>query len=260
MASFHGSLKTIRPAAFLRVSTARGILVSLRAAFPFETGIGIETADERNKMKKSLNACSLIFAVASWTLVANAGKVKLGDRTFKVADGFTVELVANSPLVDRPIVADFDEEGRLYVADSSGSNDPVKQQLVDRPHRIVRLEDTNGDGIFDKSVVFADKMMFPEGTLWFDGSLYVAAPPSIWKLTDTDDDGIADRREEWFQGKTLTGCATTSMALISAATVGFIGAKARLPNKPMNDPAKPLSLRARLIFSDESPKADRSSR
>ena len=43
--------------------------------------------------------------------------------------------------------------------------------------------------------------------MWLDGSLYVAAPPSIWKLTDTDDDGVADRREEWFQGKTLTGCA-----------------------------------------------------
>ena len=50
-------------------------------------------------------------------------------------------------------------------------------------------------------------MMFPEGTMWFAGSLYVAAPPSIWKLTDTDDDGVADQREEWFAGKTLTGCA-----------------------------------------------------
>ncbi|MFM1801269.1 MAG: hypothetical protein RJA81_621, partial [Planctomycetota bacterium] len=76
-----------------------------------------------------------------------------------------------------------------------------------RPHRIVRLEDTNGDGRFDKSIVFADKMMFPEGTLWHRGSLYVSAPPSIWKLTDTDGDGVADQRTEWFQGKTLTGCA-----------------------------------------------------
>src|SRR6476659_11252533 len=121
-----------------------------------------------------------------------------------VPAGFTVERVAGPPHVNRPIVADFDEEGRLYVADSSGSNDKVEKQLAEKPHRIVRLEDTDGDGRFDSSVVFADRMMFPEGAMWFDGSLYVAAPPSIWRLTDTDGDGVADRREEWFQGKTLT--------------------------------------------------------
>ena len=43
--------------------------------------------------------------------------------------------------------------------------------------------------------------------MWLDGSLYVAAPPHIWKLTDTDDDGVADKEEIWFDGKTLTGCA-----------------------------------------------------
>jgi putative membrane-bound dehydrogenase-like protein len=126
---------------------------------------------------------------------------------FTVAPGFEVVHVAGPPLVDRPIVADFDEQGRLYVADSSGSNAKVEQQLAERPHRIVRLEDADGDGVFDKSVVFADRMMLPEGTLWHQGSLYVAAPPSIWKLTDTDGDGVADQREEWFQGRTLTGCA-----------------------------------------------------
>ncbi len=129
------------------------------------------------------------------------------EQNITVPDGFVVEQVAGPPLVDRPIVADFDDEGRLFVADSSGSNDKPDKQVVDRPHRIVRLEDTNGDGRFDRSVVFADKMMLPEGTMWFDGSLYVAAPPSIWKLTDTNGDGVADVREEWFQGKTLTGCA-----------------------------------------------------
>ncbi|MCZ6792248.1 MAG: HEAT repeat domain-containing protein [Planctomycetota bacterium] len=138
---------------------------------------------------------------------AAAGEFPIGAHTFTVPDGFEVELAAGPPLVDRPITADFDEEGRLYVSDSAGVNDKVQKQLETRPHRILRLEDTDGDGRFDRRTVFADRMMFPEGTMWFDGSLYVAAPPSIWKLTDTDGDGVADRREEWFQGKTLTGCA-----------------------------------------------------
>jgi putative membrane-bound dehydrogenase-like protein len=150
------------------------------------------------------------LAVAAWLALASlatAGETKLDGHAFTLPDGFTIERVAGPPLVDRPIVADFDERGRLYVADSSGSNDPVQKQLEIRPHRIVRLEDTDGDGVFDARTIFADRMMFPEGALWHAGSLYVAAPPSIWKLTDTDGDGVADKREEWFQGKTLTGCA-----------------------------------------------------
>jgi putative membrane-bound dehydrogenase-like protein len=155
-------------------------------------------------MNRPLLLASLLTMIA---LPLRAGEVQVEGRTLVVPDGFTIEKVAGPPLVDRPIVADFDERGRLYVADSSGSNDNVQKQLAEKPHRIVRLEDTDGDGRFDKSVVYADQMMFPEGAMWHAGSLYVAAPPSIWKLTDTDDDGVADKREEWFQGKTLTGCA-----------------------------------------------------
>ena len=141
------------------------------------------------------------MAAAGEPTATNAG------RKLVVPEGFTIERVAGSPLVQRPITAAFDEEGRLYVSDSSGSNEKVEIQLEKKPHRIVRLEDKDGDGVYDDSVVFADGMMFPEGTMWLDGSLYVAAPPSIWKLTDTDGDGKADERAEWFQGKTLTGCA-----------------------------------------------------
>lgn len=154
-------------------------------------------------------AITLLFVLGAG---ASAQDAPLDDGTellptFTLPEGFTIELAAGPPLVERPITADFDEQGRLYVSDSSGTNDPVKKQIEDLPHRILRLEDTDGDGKFDKSIVFADKLMFPEGTMWHDGSLYVSAVPSIWKLTDTDGDGRADKREEWFQGKTMTGCA-----------------------------------------------------
>ena len=149
----------------------------------------------------------VVAALALTQLVASAAEFKIGAHNFTLPEGFTVEKVAGPGIIDRPIVADFDEQGRLYVAESSGSNDPVNKQLIDKPHRIVRLEDLDADGIFDKAITFADKMMFPEGAMWLDGSLYVSAPPVIWKLTDTDGDGVADKREEWFDAKTLTGCA-----------------------------------------------------
>lgn len=138
---------------------------------------------------------------------AFAAQFQIGAHNFTLPDGFEIELVADTNFIPRPIEADFDELGRLYVTDSSGSNDKVEKQLAEKPHRVVRLKDTDGDGRFDKSITFADKMMLPQGAMWFDGSLYVAAPPSIWKLTDTNSDGVADVRVEWFKGQTLTGCA-----------------------------------------------------
>lgn len=153
-----------------------------------------------NFLRASLAGMAFVSAI-------QAAQFRFPQVTFTLPDGFTMEQVAGPPLVDRPMMACFDDQGRLYVADSSGSNEPVQKQLEKKPHRIVRLEDADGDGHFDKSVVFADQLMFPEGVLWHDGAVYTGAPPTIWKLVDTDGDGKADQRTEWFQGKTLTGCA-----------------------------------------------------
>ena len=144
------------------------------------------------------------------TLVAHSGcGLFAPDLTegISVPEGFEIAVAARPPLVERPMIVSSDDQGFLYVAESSGSNEDVQKQLAERPHSILRLEDLDGDGVYDRRTVFADKMMFPEGVLWHDGSVYVAAPPSIWKLTDTDGDGVADEREEWFDAKTLTSCA-----------------------------------------------------
>lgn len=155
---------------------------------------------------------SVLFALVGTAVTATEPvgtllPVDVAGKRFHLPPDFTMSLAASPELVPRPITAALDELGRLYVSDSSGTNDPVEVQLAQKPHRILRLEDTDMDGDFDRSTLFADGMMFPEGTMWLDGSLYVAAPPQIWKLTDTDEDGKADRREVWFDGKALTRCA-----------------------------------------------------
>jgi putative membrane-bound dehydrogenase-like protein len=148
----------------------------------------------------------LALAFLAFTHWAAAAQFTFGDQTFTVPDGFTLERVAAPPLVDRPINMAFDEEGALYVTDSSGSNDRPAAQLQDPKNRIVRLQDRDGDGAFEASAVYADKLGFPEGTMWLNGSLYVSVPPQIWKFTDRNEDGVAEQREVWFDGKTLTGC------------------------------------------------------
>lgn len=149
----------------------------------------------------------VVLPVAAGAQPPATHTIKLNGHTFTLPEGFSIELAAGADLAPRPITAAFDEKGRLYVADSSGTNANVKEQLEKKPHRVLRLEDTNGDGTFDKQTVFVKNVMFPEGTMWLNGSLYVSAPPHILKFTDTDDDGVADKEEVWFDGKTLTGCA-----------------------------------------------------
>lgn len=135
-----------------------------------------------------------------------AAEVAARGYTFRVPEGFLVRPVAESPLVKYPICADFDERGRLYVCESSGTADWNKPQPKETAHRVTRLEDTDGDGVFDRRTTFAEFEMMAQGSMWLDGSLYVAAAPVIWKLTDDDDDGVAERREEWVKTEAVTGC------------------------------------------------------
>ena len=150
--------------------------------------------------------CAALLSVVIVAGGVSAEEVLIGNRLLRVAEGYEVSLAAESSLAERPIAVSRDERGRLYVTDSGGMSERAEKQLSEKPHRIRRLEDTNGDGVYDRSTLFADRLMFPEGCLWYEGSLYVAAPPEIWKLTDDNDDGVADRREVWFDGRTLTGC------------------------------------------------------
>ena len=135
------------------------------------------------------------------------GKATLALPKHDLPDGYTLSVAAASPLVTHPIMGCLDDKGRLFVGDGVGVNWNKKQLETNPPNRVLMLEDTDEDGTFDKSTVFADKMTFPQGAQWLDGSLYVCSPPGLWKLTDTDNDGVADKREMIVSGFEYTGNA-----------------------------------------------------
>ncbi len=124
---------------------------------------------------------------------------------FQVPPGFVVEKVAGPPLVRYPLFACLDDRGRLFVAEGTGTNLPGEELERKKLGRILLLEDTDGDGVFDKSTIFADGLVFPQGVLWHDGALYSASHPSLWKLEDPDGRGVATRRTELLTGFRFNG-------------------------------------------------------
>lgn len=150
---------------------------------------------------------SYILLLVIW-LLRGTSDIQAEDLP-RVPDGFSIERVTNSELTKYPMMAGFDDRGRLFIAESSGENTRAPQ-LIQEPKSMIRmLEDTDGDGRFDKSTVFADQLTLPMGALWHKGSLYVASPPNIWRLTDVDDDGVADERKIIVDSFGFTGNAAS---------------------------------------------------
>jgi len=117
-------------------------------------------------------------------------------RKFHVMDGFRIELVAAEPMVVDPVAIAFDADGRLYAVEMRNYSEDAELPLG----RIRRLTDTDGDGRFDESVVFADGFSWPTAITCYDGGVLIAVAPDLIFLKDTDGDGRADISETRFRG------------------------------------------------------------
>jgi len=76
-------------------------------------------------------------------------------KAFRLHPGFRIELAAAEPLLASPVALDFDEDGRLYVVEYPEYNQSASKQPQGRG-RVRLLEDTHGDGVYDKSTIFLD--------------------------------------------------------------------------------------------------------
>ena len=117
-------------------------------------------------------------------------------QTFSVPPGYHVELVAAEPLLDSPIVADFDPDGRLWVLETPAFLPDLSGRDSRAPiNRVVVLEDTDHDGRLDKRTVFADGLVMPRALKVLDHGVLVGEPPNLWLMKDTNGDLKADTKE-----------------------------------------------------------------
>lgn len=129
-----------------------------------------------------------------------AARAQSTKHNFHAPNGFEVKRAAASPAIRFPMFAAFDNQRRLFVAESSGLDLYEELQKLTRRCRISLLQDLDQDGVFESTKMFADHLVFPMGLAWREGKLYVADPPDVITLEDTDGDGRADKRTVLLSG------------------------------------------------------------
>jgi putative membrane-bound dehydrogenase-like protein len=122
----------------------------------------------------------------------DSGPTLVPAELFTVPEGFEVTVWATSPQIFNPTNIDFDERGRMFVAE--GVNYRGKKGRRKEGDRIVVLEDTLGAGKADKVTVFTQdpNLEAPLGVAHIDGKVVVSQPPDLLVYTDVNGDGVID--------------------------------------------------------------------
>jgi putative heme-binding domain-containing protein len=119
-------------------------------------------------------------------------------KTFLIPEGFEVNLYASDPRMAKPIQMNFDSQGRLWIAASESY--PHIKPGEKASDKIIIVEDVDGDGVAEKTTVFADGLLIPTGVVPGDGGCYVANSTDLLHFQDVDGDGVSDKRRVVLSG------------------------------------------------------------
>ncbi len=136
--------------------------------------------------------CSAFIGILSAEPRESAWTPEKSLAAIQIDGHYEVQLVAAEPLVRDPVEMCWDAAGACYVAD-----------MIDYPlggpdgiplSRVQQLIDEDGDGVFDKSITFADKLDHVQGLLPHEGGLIATTRTQVLFLKDSNGDGVADVR------------------------------------------------------------------
>ncbi len=130
---------------------------------------------------------------------------------FKVASDLQMDVVLSEPQVNQPLEVSFDAKGRMWVVHYNQYPFPaglkitgldnhlrVKFDTIPAPpplgekgaDKITIFEDTNGDGVFDKSTDAISGLNIATSVALGYGKIWVLNPPYLIAYPDPDGDGI----------------------------------------------------------------------
>jgi len=130
---------------------------------------------------------SIVFSIGACHTVSEE-QPGISFDSYKVADGFEIQLVASEPLVEAPVVMDFDNQGRIWVVEMRGYMPNLAGTGEDQPNgRISILDSFNKDGVAQHSKAFLDSLVLPRAIANVYGGLLYAAPPNLWFVEINND-------------------------------------------------------------------------
>jgi mono/diheme cytochrome c family protein len=120
-------------------------------------------------------------------------------KRFWLPPGYRLEPILSDPDIEEPAQIAFDGNGRMFVLELRGYDQTLDGlDLMPPTARISVHEDRNNDGVYEYHRVFVDKLVFPRFVLPFGANTILTMESNtdeIWKYTDTNGDGVADKKD-----------------------------------------------------------------
>jgi mono/diheme cytochrome c family protein/glucose/arabinose dehydrogenase len=120
-------------------------------------------------------------------------------RQFWLPPGYHLEPILSDPVIQEPGQIAFDGNGRMFVVELRGYEQSLDGIDIMPPlGRISVHEDKDNDGVFEHHAVFVDKLVFPRFVVPFGANSILTMETNadeVWKYTDTNGDGAADKKE-----------------------------------------------------------------
>lgn len=155
--------------------------------------LNLSILNRRTLATLALSAGLTSVAIAQEAKTSNAPFLTPTEAVAKmdIPEGFEVSIFAAEPDIAEPIAFCFDDRGRMWVVENLNYINR-RSHTFEEVSRIKILEDTDGDGVFDKKTLFADDITFSSGIAVGFGGVFLGSPPNLSFIPDRDGDDVPD--------------------------------------------------------------------